>query len=162
MTQNQLVQARRVKQIMSKEVVYVDCADTVQEALNLMVENRVAALPVVDGNRRCVGMLSTSDMVDVARDVNEDILHLDELTSLTGGWLVERLRQDLGESSIEELMTIGVETITPEVTIEQAARDMLRHHVHRLPVVDQEGRLVGIVSTMDILAVLAEGAPKEC
>lgn len=159
MTKKPHVQSRRVKDIMSKEVVYVDVADTVHEALNLMVENRVAALPVLDGKGHCVGMLSTSDLVEIAREVNEDLLHLDEISSLSGGWLIEKLGQGLGESTIEELMTAGVETISSEATVSHAAREILRHHVHRLPVVDHDGRLLGIVSTMDILAVLAEDAP---
>jgi CBS domain-containing protein len=161
MTHSPHVQARRVKDIMSKEVVYVNVGDTVQEALDLIVENRVAALPVLDGKGLCVGMLSMSDLVDIAREVNEDLLHLDEITSLSGGWIVEKLRHGLGESSIMELMTVRVETIRSEATVRHAAREILRHHVHRLPVVDHEGRLLGIVSTMDVLAALAEEAPKD-
>ena len=161
MTSNTKVRSLRVGDIMSKEVVYVDCADTVQEALNLMVENRIAALPVVNSRLHCVGMLSTSDLVGIARDLSEDLLHLDEITSLTGGWLVNKLGEEFGDKRLEDLMTAGVETIEREATVGKAAREMLRHHVHRLPVVDQGGRLLGIVSTMDILAVLAEGAPKD-
>jgi CBS domain-containing protein len=161
MSRNLHVQSRHVKDIMNKEVVYVDIADTFHEALNLMVENRVAALPVLDGKGHCVGMLSTSDLVDVALEINEDLLHLDETMTLNSGWLVEKLLRDLGESDIKELMTINVETIGPEMTVEHAAREMLRHQVHRLPVVDHQGSLLGIVSTMDILAVVAEGGPKD-
>jgi CBS domain-containing protein len=159
MNHNLHVQSRHVKDIMNKEVVYVDIADTVHEALNLMVENRVAALPVLNGKGHCVGMLSTSDLMDVALEVNEDLLHLDETTILRSGWLVEKLLRDFGESDIKELMTINVETISPEVSVEHAACEMMRHQVHRLPVVDHQGHLLGIVSTMDILAVVAEDGP---
>jgi len=161
MTHNSQVQSRRVKHVMSKDVVYVDLADTVHEAINLMVENRVAALPVLDGRGHCVGMFSTSDLLEIAREVNEDLLLLDEISSLSGGWLVEKLKQGLGESRIEELMTSGVETIDSEATVSHAARELMRHHVHRLPVVDKSGRLLGIISTMDIVAALAEIAPAE-
>ena len=152
------VQSMRVRDIMSKEVVYVDSADSVQDALDLMAENRVAALPVVDGKLHCIGMLSTSDLVDVARDLSDDLLHLDELSSLTGGWLINKLGQDFGEKRLQDLMSIDVETIVQEATIGKAAQEMLRHQVHRLPVVDDHDRLIGIVSTMDILEVVAEGA----
>ena len=47
----------RVKDVMSKHVVAISPADTLHEALELIVENRVSALPVVDGRERCVGML---------------------------------------------------------------------------------------------------------
>ena len=156
MTKSTSVESRRVRDIMSKDVVQVDLADSVQEALNLMVENRVAALPVVDSKGRCVGMLSTSDLVDTTRELNQDLLHLEEITSLSGGWLIDKLSQEFGEKSLQDLMSGDVETISPEATVDMAAREMLRHQVHRLPVVDQQQRLVGIVSTMDLLAVLAE------
>ena len=149
------VQSMRVRDVMSKEVVYVDSADSVQVALDLMAENRVAALPVVNGKRHCIGMLSTSDLVDVARDLSDDLLHLDELSSLTGSWLVNKLGDDFGEKQLKDLMSYDVETISQEATIGTAAREMLRHQVHRLPVVDDHDRLIGIVSTMDILEVVA-------
>ena len=158
MSTKAFVPTRRIRDIMSKEVVYIDCGDTVHEALNLMVENRVSALPVVNGKLQCVGMISTSDLVGIARDVNEDLLDLDELTSLRGAWLVDKLRQEFGDTSLVDLMSLDVETVGPETTINEAAREMLRYQVHRLPVVDQKKRLLGIVSTMDLLQVLAEGA----
>lgn len=161
MTHTPQVKARRVKDVMSNDVVYVDIADTVQEALSLMVENRVAALPVVNGKGHCVGLLSTSDLVDIARDVNADLLHLDELTSLSGRWLVDKLGQEFGDARLGDLMSVDVETIGPETPVSEAAREMLRHQVHRLPVVDQQGKLLGIISTMDILAVLAEGTSND-
>jgi CBS domain-containing protein len=49
-------------------------------------------------------------------------------------------------------MTSPVASIGPEATLVDAARAMLRHRVHHLPVVDDEQRLVGIVSTMDLLS----------
>ena len=55
-------------------------------------------------------------------------------------------------------MSVDVETIEQEATVGTAAREMIRHQVHRLPVVDQQSRLIGIVSTMDILKAVAEGA----
>ena len=157
MTTKATVQAQRVRDVMSKDVVYVDCHDEVHEALDLMVENRVNALPVVNGKLKCVGMISTSDLVDIAREVNEDLLHLDELSSFQDAWLIEKLRQEFGETSLKTIMSQNVESIGPEATVNEAAQDMLRHNVHRLPVVDADGRLLGIVSTMDILRVLAQG-----
>jgi CBS domain-containing protein len=67
--------------------------------------------------------------------------------------------QDFGRRRVHELMTEVVETVGPEATLAAAARAMLRHQVHRLPVVCERGRLVGIISTTDIMAAFVDGAP---
>jgi CBS domain-containing protein len=67
--------------------------------------------------------------------------------------------QDFGRRRVHELMTEVVETVAPDATLAAAARAMLRHQVHRLPVVNERQRLVGIISTTDIMAAFADGAP---
>jgi CBS domain-containing protein len=57
-------------------------------------------------------------------------------------------------------MTSNVATTAPDAPLVDAAREMLRQHVHRLPVVDASGQLVGIISTMDVLKAFANGAPQ--
>ena len=54
----------------------------------------------------------------------------------------------------DSVVTVGLET-----SIQKAAQEMLRNHVHHLPVVDTEDRLIGIISTMDILAAFADATP---
>ena len=68
------VYEKRVKDVMSRDLVTIDAKDSVHEALQLMAENKVAALPVVDRQGRCVGIISTSDLVDVTRDLEAVVL----------------------------------------------------------------------------------------
>ncbi len=68
---NQLFQ-RRVRDVMRKHVVTVNAQDTVHDALELMLENKVSALPVVDHRGHCVGVLSSRDFVDLTHDLDED------------------------------------------------------------------------------------------
>ena len=72
---------KRVKDIMSRDTVTLNAEDTVHEALTLMGENRVSALPVVNAHDQCVGILSTSDLVDMTRDVDDDLYQLDLVDS---------------------------------------------------------------------------------
>lgn len=75
-------------------------------------------------------------------------------------WLQDNLAEhDLARRTVGELMTENVATVTAERTLPEAAREMLRHRVHRLPVVDKKGKLLGIISTMDVLKAFADGAP---
>ncbi len=142
----------RVKDVMSKDVVAVSPADTLHEALELIVDNRVSALPVVDGRDRCVGMLSTSDLIDLTHELDDETHHLGRSDESGRPWLFERLTEAFGSERVSEQMTESVATIGPEVPLSEAAGMMLRNRVHHLPVVDDKERLLGILSTTDIVA----------
>ena len=145
----------KTKDVMSRDVVTVHASDTIHEALDLMVENRVSALPVINGRRHCVGILSTSDMIDMTRDMDSELSEIDEIDG-SRLWIVEKISSGIGREPVSSAMTETVASVTPETPVKETAREMLRHRVHRLPVVDGNQVLVGIVSTMDILSALAE------
>lgn len=147
---------RRVKDIMSRDVVSLHAADTVHEALAQLVENRVSALPIVDKHNHCVGILSTTDLIDVTRALDQDLVYAGELDTDSQRWLFDRLTHTVGDEPLTSYMTENVTTVRSEDTLAEAAREMLRNRVHHLPVVDAKDHLVGIVSTMDILGALAE------
>ncbi len=150
---------KRVKDFMSRDTVTLNVEDTIHEALTLMGENRVSALPVVDRRNRCVGILSTSDLVDMTRDVDEDLKQLNLLDPMSKRFLVDKLADSLGSEKVQSYMSETVTTVSTETTIGKAAREMLRNHVHHLPVLDNNERLIGIISTMDILGEFADNAP---
>ena len=153
------IYARRVKDIMSRDVVTLNAGDTVHEALSLMGENRVSALPVVNNHNVCIGILSTSDLVDMTRDVDDDLYHLDMVDPTSRRFLLDKLAHSMGSETVQSFMSEGVATIDLEATIGKATREMLRNRVHHLPVVDNHDHVIGIISTMDILAEFADGAP---
>lgn len=153
------VYTQRVQDVLTKEVVAVNADDSVQEALRLMVENRVSALPVVNSKDTCVGILSATDLMGLTRDLNEELSEA-QGKEFTPQSLIDRLaEQDFGRRRVHELMSEVVETVGPQATLADAARAMLHHRVHRLPVVNERQRLIGIVSTTDILAAFVDGAP---
>ena len=150
---------RRVKDVMSRDVVTINAGDTVHEALRLMGENRVSALPVVNAHDQCVGILSTSDLVDMTRDVDDDLYQLDLVDSTSRRFLLDKLAHSMGHETVQSFMSEAVATVDAETTIGKATREMLRNRVHHLPVVDEHDRMIGIISTMDILAEFADAAP---
>ncbi len=146
---------QRVRQVMSKVVVTASPADNIHDVLVLMEENSVSTLPVVDPKRHCVGIFSASDLVHIARELDDEIND----THVSRTRLIKRLREhDLGHQQIGERMTATVAGISPEETLVHAASEMLRHRVHHLPVLDEQQHLLGIVSTMDILTAFVENA----
>jgi CBS domain-containing protein len=154
------IYARRVRDLMVRDVVTVEAGDTIHEALTIMGENRVSALPVVDNHGRCVGILSTADLVDMTRDLDNDVAMLSNADSSSLRFLLDKLSEHAGAESVQTFMSDSVTTVDPESCIAFATREMLRNQIHHLPVVNDKNRLIGIVSSIDILAALADGAPE--
>ena len=146
----------RVRDIMSREIVSINADDTVHEALELLIQNRVSALPVVDKRSHCVGILSTTDLIDITRDVDRDVHDFDELDPASRRWLIDKLIHTVGTEPISSYMTENVTSIYVEGSFTEAAREMLRNRVHHLPVIDTREHLVGIISTMDLLAACVD------
>lgn len=159
-TEQKSIYHRRIKDIMCRDVVALNAGDTIHDALVLMGENRVSALPVIDGQNHCIGILSTSDLVDMTRDVDDDLYHLDFVDPTSRRFLLDKLAHSMGSEAVQSFMSEAVATVQAETTIGTATREMLRNRVHHLPVVDPNDHLIGIISTMDILAEFADAAPQ--
>jgi CBS domain-containing protein len=153
---------RRVREILSKDVIWIRADETVLDALTLMVDHKLSALPVGTGNGQCVGMLSATDLIARTRDLEEILGELDQEDQEPGPGFLERVsRHDVGRRKVSEVMVSDVATISPEATLTQAGSEMLRHRVHRLPVVDGKKHLVGVISTTDLIRAFVEAAPKK-
>jgi CBS domain-containing protein len=145
-----------VEDIMATEVVCVDPQDTVREALELMLSNHVSALPVVDGRGTCVGVLSTTDILHLTQELDDELTALNRAQGPTHQLLIERLSaSDMATESVQAVMTDSVIHVGPASTVARAAAEMVRHHVHRVIVINDERRVVGIVSAMDVLRALS-------
>ena len=125
----------------------------------LMEENQITALPIVDSKRHCVGILSASDLIEVARELGDELSDLTHVSDVSRKWLLERLKDhDLGQKPLATRMTGAVASVSPDASLVHAASEILRHRVHHLPVVDEQRHLAGIISTIDLLGAFVEGA----
>ena len=148
---------RRVRDVMSTDLVAVNPGDSVSDALQLLVENRVSALPVVDGHERCVGVVSGTDLLQLALQLGGELEALNTSEGLDHELLIEKLEHTgFSTQTVQEVMTPTAVTVDQESTLVQAAAAMTRNRVHRLAVTDGKGKLLGLVSTMDIIGALAE------
>lgn len=150
-----------VSTIMTTDVLSFRPEDNVAEAMNELITRGIDGAPVIDADRKVVGVISTGDMI-----VQETRLHVPTVISLLGATFElpgekrhfeEDLRKALG-SSVGEVMEGDPITIGPDETIEAAATTLHDRGVSRLPVVGPDG-LVGIVARADILrAIIAEAS----
>jgi CBS domain-containing protein len=134
-----------VATVMTTDVVTVGPDTVYKEVVQRMRDHRVSAVPVVDAERRVIGVVSEADL----------LLKEERPDRPLGGSLVHP-HGDAARAearSAAALMASPAVTVSPEATLTVAARLMHHRHVKRLPVVDADGRLVGIVSRADLLQV---------
>jgi CBS domain-containing protein len=134
-----------VKDVMTTRVIWVKKDTAFREMAAALREYRVSAFPVVDDDRKVIGVVSEADML------NKEAL--DDEPGLISGILHRRDQAKARGITAGELMTTVVVTVRPQDTVQHAAKLMYGRGVKRLPVTDESGRLVGIVSRSDLLAV---------
>jgi len=150
---------QHVRDVMVTDVVAINPQDRVSDALKIMLENHVSALPVVDRHDRCVGVISATDLLQLAQQLGGELDALYQAEGLSRE-LLERQLEQTGFSSqvVQEVMTHKAVTINPESSLVAAATAMIQNRVHRLAVTDSHEKLLGIVSTTDIIRALAESS----
>ncbi len=123
----------RVVDVMTSDVITVRPSTTITEAARLMFRNRISGLPVCDDDSCLIGMITEADFLrlEVARH-NETMME--------------------GVETVGQVMTQNVTTIAPGVPLADAARIMVHEDINRLPVVDGDLRMLGIVSRLDVVA----------
>jgi CBS domain-containing protein len=130
-------------------VVTVDRITPYQEIDRLLTERRISGVPVLKMGRHVVGVVTEADLLAAEDETSRQARLADTLGRR------RRLRRPRPHVNLNAgtLMTAPAITIGPDATIPAAARLMNTHHVRRLPVVDEDGKLVGIVSRRDLLSV---------
>lgn len=136
----------RVSDVMTTQVVTVTKATRYQEIVRLMTEYKVNLVPVVTADDRVIGVV---DEADLLRKQERNFGRLG--TGLPVH--TRRQRAKARAHTAAELMTSPAITIYPHAPLGTAARLMNSHNIRRLPVVDDKGKLIGIVSLRDLLSV---------
>jgi CBS domain-containing protein len=134
---------------MSRDVVTVRAGTSLESVVELMLAQGLSRVPVVDEQRRPVGIVSKTDVVEESHD-REDLAELPRRGEAQRGFHVH------GEGAVvDDVMSRTLLTVEESASVERVAELMVSRHVHGVPVVDSRGELAGFVSTMDVLAWLA-------
>lgn len=141
----------KVGSVMTGGVVSVEFGTPFKEVARLLAHHRISGLPVVDGDERVIGVVSGTDlMLDQARTAASPQPR-PRLRLLPRGRGVEDGDARVQAHSAGRLMSKPAVTVHAEDSVAVGARMMAQHGVERLPVVDEEDRLVGIVTRRDLL-----------
>jgi CBS domain-containing protein len=142
---------------MERDVVTVSPDADIESLVRLMREHELPGVPVVNEGGRCVGIVTEADLVLSEEEAD---LHLPHYINLFGGVVFleplkrfeDRLRKAFA-SSVEDMMTPDPVTVDADASVEEAARLIAERKHNRLPVVEH-GRLVGVVTRVDVLDAL--------
>lgn len=126
-----------VSELMVSDVKAVAPDMTVSDAVALMTEHHVSALPIVDLHSRLLGVISTTDVLQAVAEATDP-----------------RAREQVFGSPVSDFMTPRPATIGVGADIKEAAQQMLYLEVHRLFVVE-DGQLVGVISQSDVVRGVA-------
>jgi CBS domain-containing protein len=135
-----------VKDVMSTHVVAVRKNASFKDMAARLREDRVSAFPVLDEDNKVIGVVSEADLL------TKEALEFDS-PGLVDGMLHHREQAKAAATTAIDLMSKPPVTIGPNDFVTHAARLMYARKVKRLPVVDDEGHLIGIVSRSDVLSV---------
>lgn len=144
------MRALKVKDVMTPTVVVIREDTPFKEIVRLMHEHRVSGLPVLDAEGRLIGIVTEADLLVVEEEPAEPKRSRFIEWFINPGRLaeIEARAEDLRAADI---MTRAVVTVDPDMTVRQGAKALLDAGVKRLPVIDEDRRVLGIVSRADLL-----------
>jgi CBS domain-containing protein len=138
--------SRRVGDVMATSVVTVDRATPYKEIARLLAEHRISGMPVLKMGREVAGVVTEADLLAAEAKTARRLRSVGRLH------LPSRARRHPALTA-GGLMSTPAITIGPHVTVHAAGRLMSTRHIRLLPVVDEDARLVGVVSRRDLLAL---------
>ncbi len=150
---------KTVADVMSRNPVVVQRETSLTEAIKILAERRISGLPVVDDNGKLIGIISETDLMWQETGVTPPayIMFLDSVIYLQNPATYERdLHKALGQT-VGEVMSKDPITIAPDKSLRDAAKLMHDKNIHRLPILDSEGQVIGILTRGDIIRAMASG-----
>jgi len=137
----------RVHEVMTTEVATTTPEALLKDAALQLVRGRISGMPVVDGDRHVVGVVSEADILAKEGDEQKPGGFLQWLVDPGDPWVAARF----DAVTVGDAMSSPARTILADRTVAEAATLMLDENVNRLPVVDAEGTLIGLVSRGDLV-----------
>lgn len=138
---------------MVKKVITINKNASVAELSELLIKNKISGVPVVDDSGKLVGIATEGDLIVRDADLHfpryfkllDSIIYLESLNKFK-----RNLRKYLG-TKVEDVMTSKVKIVKEDTPVNVVANIMVRNNVNRVPVLDNDGNLVGIITRADIV-----------
>ncbi len=158
----------KAKDIMKTDVIKAYGSMTLTELAALFETEHITGAPVIEGSEKLIGVVSETDFV------KERALHTDDhkakqtvhpyfkdsgngIVNSESEEEVESFVQGSDERTVEEIMTPWTISVSENAPVVEIASIMVKHHIHRVLVTDKQFHLKGIITTMDLVRLMANG-----
>jgi len=151
--------SKTVAEVMTTDLVTVSPDTSLQEAIQILAEEKISGLPVVDSQGKLVGIISETDLTWQATGVDTPpyVMFLDSVIYLQNpAKHNQEVHKALGQT-VGDAMSDRLTTIKEHQLVREAARIMHEKKVRRLPVVNDQSELVGIITQGDVIKMMAAG-----
>lgn len=153
---------RRIKDIMCKKIISAQANTPVKKIIDLFTANKVMSIPVLDKDDRLMGLITQKDIdlrfesVDAPLSINllGSVLYLDDLDIFN-----QELKKKLGQFAVD-IMTTPAISINEGASLEDVLKLMDDNNIFRVPVVDDQEKLVGMITNTDIIKELIKEGKK--
>lgn len=143
----------KAKEIMTKEVITVRKDSKVEDVAKILLENRIGGLPVTDEENRVVGIVSETDLLNKEKHLEMPpyITFMESYIFLGSMKKFESDLKKLSATTVDQIMSEEVVVVEEDEEISEIVNLMLESNVNRVPVVDKEGRIQGIICRYDVI-----------
>jgi CBS-domain-containing membrane protein len=150
----------KAKDIMTKDVITIRDEATVEELARLLMEHRISGVPVVDEKNQIEGIVTENDLIRKNKRLHiPTVIRLFDAYLMVGSKNMEKEIENMAATTVDEICTRQVVSITEETSLDEIATIMAEQHVHLLPVLS-EGAVVGIVGKADVVRSMTNEASK--
>lgn len=139
-----------VKNIMKRDVITIPHTATYYEAAKILHDHNITGAPIVDEQNKLVGMITEKDLFKVLYPFYKSYYENPELYADAEDR--ENKASEIKDDVIEKFYSHDITTVGPDTLIMQAGAMLIAKGIHRMPVVDDEGKIVGIISRGDIFS----------
>jgi CBS domain-containing protein len=151
--------SKTVAEVMTKDLITVSPETSLQEAIQILAEREISGLPVVDPQGKLVGVISETDLTWQATGVDTPpyVMFLDSVIYLQNpAKHNQEIHKALGQK-VKDAMSDRPATVKEHQLVREAARIMHEKKVRRLPVINEQLELVGIITQGDVIKMMAAG-----
>ena len=150
--------------IMTRKVVTITKDFTIRDLSKLLLSNKISGAPVVDEKGKLLGMVTDADIIteDISPIFSYHIVPL--LMSYGIIENIEQYQKDIRlylETTVEKIMTRKVKSVKMDTPVSEVAKIMVRNNINRIPVVDNDNNLIGIIARDNVIESMVKDAEKQ-
>ncbi len=152
------MKTKKAKDIMTTDVKVARETDNIQDIANILISEKIGGVPVVDKDNKVVGIISETDIMKKEKYVNppEYITFLQGLICINDFKKIENDIKNIAATKVKDLMSKEVIKVYEDDTFDDIANIMIKRSVNRVPVVDENDKIRGIICRYDIIKSMYE------